>query len=311
MKRILVIGDAISDLYLDYSYKKQCPDDPAVPAYVLQNIQVVAGGAANVAVNLSALLPEGYRVDLISVIDTKTAATLDDSAVEHCVFVPRRRALIKERVKVDWGPLVRLDNRSTFEKDDVDKVHTRVKNYLAEVDPELVLISDYAGGVLTDDLISILRPFAHKCLVDTKRVDMADFNGFLLAKVNSLEYSQILSRDPFPERYFKFFVVTRGEMGARILSYRNYDSSAHLSPCHLASSISSTTSIPGQSVEAVDACGCGDTFLAGLAAGWVRFKGDPFESVAFANSAAATVVTQPKVAIADIKKTLEMIGRSE
>lgn len=318
--RILVIGDSIADVYREFEYRKQCPDAPETPVGLLSRVDLRPGGAANVAANLAALAPLDCRIDLISVIDIATAralkyASLNRVDLSRCLFVDEAQSLRKERVLFDgWDRgnrdfVVRLDNRSTIEPVDADGIRLSVRSYLRdESTPDLVILSDYAGGVLTDDLIKELRPVMGRLLVDTKRTDLSCFSGSLLAKLNSSEYRKVLLGDATPERHFRYFVVTRGEMGARLIIRKDFDEQYLRFPHNVFGSTVMTTDFQARDVEPVDVCGCGDTFLAGVAAGLIRFN-DPFEAVSFANAAAATVVVQPRTAIADLEKTLGMTGR--
>lgn len=319
--RILVIGDSIADVYREFEYRKQCPDAPETPVGLLSRVDIRPGGAANVAANLAALAPLDCRIDLISVLDIATARALKHASLNRigdlfrCLFVDEAQSLRKERVLFDgWDRgnrdfVVRLDNRSMIEPVDADGVRLSVRDYLRdEPTPDLVILSDYAGGVLTDDLIEELRPVMGRLLVDTKRTDLSCFSGSLLAKLNSSEFRNVLLGDASPERHFKYFVVTRGEMGARLIIRRDFDEKRPVFPHNVFGSSVITTDFPGRDVEAKDVCGCGDTFLAGLAAGLIRYD-DVFEAVSFANAAAATVVVQPRTAIADLGMTLGMTGR--
>lgn len=316
MNKILIIGDSIADIYRQFSYKKQCPDSPDTPAGILSATEIRPGGVANVAVNLSNLLPKSHSIDMISVLDCETAYTVKRISsnrvnMSDCVIVSSDLALLKERIIFEkWDAdnqnfVARLDNRSSIDPVFSRRVSELVKRYLDSSPdyPELVILSDYSGGVVTDELLEVLSPVKDRLLVDTKRTDLAPFSGALLAKLNSLELNRVLLTDHSPERYFKYFVVTFGEKGAHLVMRKN-EIVAQI-PC----STTMKVEFKAHKVKTVDVCGCGDTFLAGLAAGLVRFQ-DPFDAVYFANAAAATVVTQERTAVADLSQTLEMMGRN-
>jgi D-beta-D-heptose 7-phosphate kinase/D-beta-D-heptose 1-phosphate adenosyltransferase len=303
-KRVLVIGDSISDVYREFEYRKQCPDAPTVPVVVSVSDEVRPGGAANVAMNLSALLPDDYDVDLISVVDMDLLGSVRHAVgVSDCVVVTRSMSLRKERVIVDGKLQTRLDNKTAVDPDDSLMVSERVAGYLTEKSPELIVLSDYAGGVLTDHLLSLLEPVKGRLLVDTKRPRLSCFSGSLAVKLNSIEHSRVLECDPSPERHATYYIVTRGEMGARLsLNHDDHD------PRYRFRSITQSMVFRAFESEVVDVCGCGDTFLAGFTAGLIRY-GDPCEAVKFANAASATVVSQRRTAVADLGMTLELIGR--
>ncbi len=322
-RRILVIGDSITDIYRDFEYRKQCPDAPETPVGVSSCFDVRPGGAANVAMNIAALAPSGTTVSLISVIDNDLASAVHSLRTDadrvvylgYCPSVSRQESIRKERITLkgcdiedgceegDGGLIIRLDNRSSIDREDSVLVCNSIRSYLESNDPELIVLSDYAAGVLTDELLAELAPFKDRLLVDTKRTDLSKFSGSLLVKLNSFEHRRVIVDDPLPQRHFTYYVVTRGEMGARLTVNRR-DEDARRWP----QLTSTTMDFSGHDVDAVDVCGCGDTFLAGLAAGLLRYH-DACEAMSFANAAASTVVTQPRTAVADLRKTLEMTGR--
>lgn len=318
--RILVIGDSIADVYRMFEYRKQCPDAPETPVGLLSCMETRAGGAANVAANLAALVPSDRKIDLISVLDIDIAralkyASLNRVDISDCLIVDREQSLRKERILFDRldgrdrSLMVRLDNRTSIDPIDADGVRNAVHNYFESHSiPELVVVSDYDGGVLTDGLLEELRCVMHLVVVDTKRTDLSCFSGCLLAKLNAIEYDRVLANDASPERHARYFIVTRGEMGARLIMRSGFDEERSTFPYHVFGSRVVTTDFSARDADVVDVCGCGDTFLAGVVAGIIRY-GDPFEAVSFANAAAATVVSQSGVSVADLQATLVMTGR--
>jgi D-beta-D-heptose 7-phosphate kinase / D-beta-D-heptose 1-phosphate adenosyltransferase len=317
--RILVIGDSISDVYREFEYRKQCPDSLETPVGLLWRHETRPGGAANVAVNLSALAPIDCHIDLISALDVETARSVKYHSLNRVnlassIFLDQEQSLRKERIIFSgWDDgnrdfVARLDNRTSIDPNNADYVRQSVKDYLTHCLPDLVVLSDYAGGVLTDALLKELDAVRDRLLVDTKKTDLSCFSGSLLVKLNSIEYQRVLLNDAMPESHFKYFVVTLGEMGARLIIRKGFGEQRLRFPHNALGSMAITADFKARDVEARDVCGCGDTFLAGIAAGLIRYS-DPFEAVSFANAAAATVVVQPHTAIADLQKTLEMTGR--
>lgn len=339
MRRVLVIGDVIWDVYRYFSYRKQCPDAPETPVGILSQTYVCPGGAANVALNLAALLPDDVAVDLIGIIpipifqsdniwpyiDPVTLDAWNGIGSNFSFGADRERCLIKDRVYVsgmreDPNPFIaRLDNRYRFDPDDVAGMLEKLTLYFQIFSPDLIVVSDYAAGTISDAVLAALAPFRDRLLVDTKRDDLSCFSSgsdrsissipeqrSLLVKLNQHELRNVLLRDPIPERHFKYFIVTCGSGGARMTVYRDAGTPTQ----HLATmgSIRQDITIPARKVEEVDVCGCGDTFLAGFAAGLLRYN-DPYEALGFANAAAATVVTKPRTSVASLDRTLEMTGR--
>lgn len=303
MKRVLVIGDIISDVYRDTTFRKECPDAPGVRAVVDGAQEVRPGGAANVAVNLDALAP-GVTVDLIGATDAtllRSIRYLTNGRVSTWFTHITSTPLIKERILVDGEFVLRLDNRVSVSPYDTEKVTDNLRNYLAECDPDLVVLADYAGGTVGIQALQTLLGMRERLLVDTKLIDLSLLSGTFLVKLNDSEHRTVLLSDHSPERHMENLVVTRGSRGAQLIRYE----SGHPSVTH-------TLTAPGRgNGRPVDVCGCGDTFLAALAASFVGGNTDAFTALQFANAAASTVVTQERTAVADLQKTLKMLGRTE
>lgn len=310
MRRVLVVGDIITDVYRDCLFKKMCPDAPGVQAVIESSTEIVPGGAANVALNLAALAPNAL-VDLIGVTSSDLAAVLKRRSgnrigLDFIELVGNHADdLRKERICLDGAPLVRVDSRRRVNPFLREQVGHMIRDYLANHDPDLVVVSDYDGGSLygqSDDAnLQLLLTMRDRLLVDTKISKLSVFEGTLLAKLNQTEWEQALMRDPIPERFFGTLIVTRGAAGADVIVRR---------PVEGPLSVTHTIRVKGIPVDAVDVCGCGDTFLAGLAASLLG-NSDPFTAAQFANAAAATVVTRPRTAVADREATLRMLGRTE
>jgi len=302
VKRVLVIGDIIADVYRECVFKKMCPDAPSVRAVVEIGRNVRPGGAANVALNLAALAPK-IQVDLIGVLDAPLARLIKFLSgsrvdVERCIF---DEPLCKERVIMGGETLLRVDGSDYYDFQS-KAVRRSLEEYLAGSDPELIVMSDYGSGTVGASL-PLLMEHRSKLLVDTKMTDLTSFASggvrTLLAKLNRMEWEAALERHHSPEDFFSFLVVTDGPGGVRVTTRRETEQPGTF-VCH-------TVRMRAHVVDEIDVCGCGDTFLAGLAAMMVEGR-DIYTATQFANAAAATVVTKPRTAIADLGATIGLLG---
>lgn len=303
MKRVLVIGDAILDVYRECSLKKECPDAPGIQAAIEESIDSRPGGAANVAVNLAALAPD-VEVDLIGAVSSRLYSAIGSVTVRVGLkhSVTSDESLTKERILVDGHLVVRVDNFTNITPIDSRRVKLELQRYLLRSIPDLILLSDYAGGTVDAGLIAMLLPYRDRLLVDTKLTDLSVFSRSLLVKLNEAELHAVARKgDHSPEEFFDFMVVTLGARGAEVVTNRP-GNSPHIS-------VRRNFMVPGHEADVVDVCGCGDTFLAGIAAAFLRGF-DIYESLRFANAAAATVVSLPRTAVGDLEATLKLIGRT-
>ncbi len=133
-------------------------------------------------------------------------------------------------------------------------------------DYDAVIISDYNKGFLTYEHIEyIVRSSLGPVFIDTKKTQLADISGpNVFVKINELEYKNARST---PSN----LIVTLGDKGAM---YKTSETEMLIST---------------KSVDVVDVCGCGDTFLAALAVQYLYTKNIE-TSIIFANTAAGITV---------------------
>jgi bifunctional ADP-heptose synthase (sugar kinase/adenylyltransferase) len=143
------------------------------------------------------------------------------------------------------------------------RIATNINSY------DAVVISDYNKGFLTyEHIVNIRKEFTGPIFIDTKKTDLARFEGCFI-KINALEYSQAKS---FPEGVPSGLIVTMGNRGARY----------------------NDTIYPSASVEVVDVCGAGDTFLASLVYEYLNTRSVEM-AIKFANKASAVTITHTGV----------------
>lgn len=149
--RALVVGDAMLDAYLRGTTDRLCREAP-VPIVALSQRMNAPGGAANAAVNATAL---GARVRLLSAVGDDAEgqtlrAVLEDAGVTaDAVLVERgRETLAKQRVIAGAQMLVRFDSGSTgpLQPSTEAAVVRRLEDLALESDA--VIVSDYGYGVL-------------------------------------------------------------------------------------------------------------------------------------------------------------------
>lgn len=304
MKRVLVIGDLIADVYHDVRTirGKFCPDAPDVPVTSFSREETRAGGAANVAANVAELVPDA-AVTLIGELsnDVRWALTCAAPRVDlRYSWQGGYRGITKKRLAVDDRLAMRID-RTERDPNLQEMLLMRYEKYLEQNSPDLILLSDYGGGTVGPELLTRILADRDRLLVDTKSPDLSIFSDggpTFLVKLNEVEWKAVVERDAIPERHFSWMVVTKGAVGAE-LTWRRPAGAGTLTHSMLFRS---------HDVPVVDVCGSGDTFFAGLAAG-LLYEGDSFAATRWGNAAAATVVSQPRTGIASREKMFELLGK--
>lgn len=227
--KVLLIGDSCVDEYFIGTCDRLSPEAP-VPVIKIVDNYTAAGMAGNVRDNLEKL---GVDVDFVTtdVIITKTRY-IDQRSRQHLLRVD------KESKVPRWDGITPLP--------------------LSKYD--CVVISDYNKGFLEyEDIERLIKEFNGPVFIDTKKTDLAKFNGAFV-KINELEYRSKTSVN-------SNLIVTLGSRGAM---YRD--------------KIFQTIA-----ADVVDVCGCGDTFLSALSYQYLMTEKIE-DAIIFANKAASLTV---------------------
>lgn len=258
--KILIIGDSFLDYYLYCKYRKKNPEaDGSV--YNIEHELYHLGGAAAVAMMCSNL---GATVDLASVIGMDSAGKiLNELCYAHKIFgliksadhytTHKTRLVVEDHLYPN-----RFDHEviTPIFDDIADKIIARSKQ------SDIILISDYGKGVVTDYLLENL-PTGKLILVDPALYrSWSAYSHVDIIKANEAESIAALrdthSTSPISTLaktlssiYDQSVVVTRGEIGIQYCANNG-------------NSVGENGFIPAVSVQKKDICGAGDTVFAVL-----------------------------------------------
>lgn len=164
--RILVVGDLMLDHYLWGEVSRISPEAP-VPIVQVARESDTAGGAANVALNLAAL---GVKTELIGCLGAdqpggRLQAILAAKAVDtaRCVVRASVDTIVKTRVIARNQQLCRLDREGTRTGYAIlpDAALAALLEE-AVIAADAVIVSDYAKGVVTQELLDLLLALGRK-----------------------------------------------------------------------------------------------------------------------------------------------------
>lgn len=195
--KVLVLGDIMLDRYWWGDVSRISPEAP-VPVVRLRRTSLAAGGAANVAVNVAGL---GATPMLFGVIGNdheadQVRSVLGDVGVgvEHIISTGDRPTTVKTRVIAHSQQVTRIDN----EMDDGLSPETerlladRVSEAVGSADA--VIVSDYAKGLLTDQVLSrvidVCTTAGKPLLVDPKGKDYTKYRGATMITPNRREAAE-------------------------------------------------------------------------------------------------------------------------
>ena len=192
--RVLVIGDVILDRYRIGEALRLSPEAP-IPVLRPTRQHDTPGGAANVAMNIAALGGRAVLAGVIGGDDPGAAVTRllrEAGRVEDAlIVVPGRPTTAKTRFIAGSQQLLRLDEETTAPLDEAAAAAllARIEAALAGID--VVILSDYAKGVLCDAVLGPLldRIAAHgkPVIADPKRLDFRAYRGVTVLTPNEHE----------------------------------------------------------------------------------------------------------------------------
>ncbi len=197
-QHVVVIGDAMLDVYLRGDVDRISPEAP-VPVVRVRDRRMALGGAANVAQNVVAV---GARCDLVAVVgDDRAGGTLRDhleaaGIASRSLVTVARPTTTKTRVMARAQQLVRFD-----EEDDGDLSAPDVALVLGALaralpDATAVVFEDYNKGVLVPAVIEGALALAQArglpVVVDPKFRNFFAYRGASVFKPNQRELESAL-----------------------------------------------------------------------------------------------------------------------
>lgn len=267
---VVVLGDLVADEYL-FGETDRVSREAPVPIVRWESVQTRPGGAANVVANVAALGAKARCVGLVGAdsagrtllsllegagADTSNVVTLRDRCTETKtrILAGGRSTTRQQMLRVD-----RADERPITSRQRARLVSAFEK---ACKGADVIVVSDYGGGLVDDALADTLRKLARKIPVCVdSRYDLARFAGVTVAKPNEPELEAVVGRRLKTAQDIEdagrllreklgvaALVVTRGQHGLDVFLDERVENVPVWGPS-----------------EAVDVTGAGDTVLAALA----------------------------------------------
>jgi len=155
---VLVVGDIMIDRYLSGTVDRISPEAP-VPVVHLRTRDSRLGGAANVALNLSALGAKPYLCSVVGEDENgeQVRALLPEAGLSARGLVrsAERLTTVKTRVLAASQQLLRVDQEDTHDLSarEAGQFLNTVRSLLEQRDIHAILFQDYNKGVLSEAVI--------------------------------------------------------------------------------------------------------------------------------------------------------------
>jgi D-beta-D-heptose 7-phosphate kinase/D-beta-D-heptose 1-phosphate adenosyltransferase len=298
--RVLCIGDVMLDHYVYGQVERVSPEAP-IPVLWIEREMKTLGGAGNVLRNLRAL---GVASSFISVVGNDEAGReigrlveAQDGAEAHVLVQPQRTTTVKTRYIASNQQLLRADRESAIPVDPyIREDLLRLARELVADNP-VVVISDYAKGVLTEgvapEIIRAAREAGARVIVDPKGGDHIRYRGADLVKPNRRELAHATGMPVATDSEIIAasralidrcgFAAVLASLGAEGLVLVSSDGSAHIERAAVR--------------EVYDVSGAGDTVVAMVAAA-LACGISLTDAARLANAAAGVVVGKIGTAVA-------------
>jgi D-beta-D-heptose 7-phosphate kinase/D-beta-D-heptose 1-phosphate adenosyltransferase len=298
---VLCVGDLMLDEFVYGEVSRISPEAPA-PVIAVQRSETNIGGAGNVARNIAALGARCIFVGLVGEDEggAKLKAQLSQESLIESMLIsdPARPTTRKVRfvsehfsthmLRADWE--VAQPASADIEQKLIDAILPLLPR------ADIVLLSDYAKGVLTArvirNVIDAARKLGKRVIVDPKSPNFAIYRGATLLTPNRREFAEATrsradteksiadaAQDAMQLADCEAMLVTQSEHGMTLVP-RNGEA----------------IHVPAHPVRVRDVSGAGDTVAAVLAVA-LAAGGDWETTLRMANAAAAVAVSKKGTAI--------------
>lgn len=311
--KVLVLGDVMLDRFVQGKVERISPEGP-IPVLKVESDTLMLGGAGNVARNLVAA---GTHVDFLSVVGDDEAghtvtglfARLEGVAPDLLVD-PGRVTPIKTRYLAGGQQLLRADREeiAPLSDDRREKLIRRIEEMVPGAGA--VVLSDYAKGVLPDEVIAAVMKAAKAAdvpvIVDPKGKDFARYAGAALVTPNRAELAAAtgLPAGTDDEAAAAGTAVIANSGIAAVLATRGPDGMTLVAPG------AEPLHLGARAQEVFDVSGAGDTVVA-VAAAAVAAGLTLANAAALANTAAGIVVGKTGTAAAEADEIVAALHASD
>ena len=282
---VLVVGDVMLDRYWHADANRISPEAP-VPVASITDTHDRAGGAANVAQNISSL---GSHVTLVGAIGNDQEGEALKQILHkqnintNLVSSSLIRTTSKIRIVSRNQQLIRLDfdDKAHSCSADIEQAFSACVKQCS-----IVILSDYGKGVLTEvqAIIQAAQANNKKVIVDPKGIDFSKYKNASVITPNYSEFCAVVgecdseqdiyqkAQSLCEENNFEALLITRSEKGMTLVMQDG-----------------AVTNFPAQMREVYDVTGAGDTVISAFAMS-LAADGDFNQAARVANIAASIVV---------------------
>lgn len=297
--RVLCVGDVMLDCFV-YGHVDRISPEAPIPVLRVEREAAMLGGAGNVVRNIVGL---GASVEFVSVVGSDSAGLEVTGLVgqlqgvePHLLVERQRQTTIKRRFVAGSQQLLRADQETVAPLGEATVADVVRLVQAAVADCDVMVLSDYAKGVLTprglQAMIAAAQIAGKPVIVDPKGVDFSRYRGATLLKPNRRELAEAtqmdVDSDAAVERAARKIITACGVEA--VLCTRGVDGMTLVTS-------QDVHHLPAVAQEVFDVSGAGDTVVATLAVG-IAAGLSWLDAARLANVAAGIVVGKVGTAVA-------------
>ena len=315
--RVLVIGDIMLDRYYR-GYTDKISNESPIPVVNVQIIDDHAGGAANVALNISRM---NGKVGLCGFVGNDEPANvlsrlMKEAAVDrHFIYSKSSPTITKIRIlsqrkeshkagESNSQSMLRLDFEDDISDEDTNRLVKKTSQIIDQYNVVILSLSDCSKGVIKQSkaLISLAKSKNIPIIVDPKFDKIDIFEGATILKPNLKEFEIMVgsfsTEDALLEKAHR--LVSECSLDGLLLT-RDIDGMT------LVLSDGVVKTIPSVAKDVVDVNGAGDTVIAVMAMA-LSCGYSFYEAMILANNAAGVVVNKRGTATASVNELISFLG---
>jgi rfaE bifunctional protein kinase chain/domain len=294
---ILVVGDIMLDRYIVGEVKRISPEAP-VPVVHVNNTYHTLGGSGNVirnlrelGVNVTCCARIGNDQNGALIIDELNKSKVNSKVVVDVEYptITKTRVIAGER----QVQMLRIDEEEiSCKKDDLvyNSLHYLYKNETFN----MIIVSDYAKGFVTFEVMEKIRKFGVPIIVDPKPSNNILYHDVFMLTPNEEEYNIMsLMSSAILGKNIPYILKTMGRKGMDLINKNN-----------------EKIYIPTTPLDVYNVSGAGDTVIA-VVATCLSIGLDVEHSARVANKCAGYVVTKPGTTVIPKTKFKLYVLRSE
>jgi rfaE bifunctional protein kinase chain/domain len=278
--KILVVGDIMLDKYVVGNVSRISPEAPVQIVHVKEEYYTL-GGCGNVVRNIREL---GAQVDCLASVHMdyngeRIKDELDRIGVGDIVGYNSRETTVKERIIADERKvqMLRID-REHINKIDADKTIKQFKEY-GRKKYDMIVISDYAKGMITKELMDFLRTQKTEFIVDPKPINGFLYNGAFMITPNEKEWIVMKLSSQYNLKNVKYILETKGSKGMCLYDFNQ-----------------SWNIVTEDPLDIYNVSGCGDVVISVMAV-CLSMGSNAVQAAKIANKCAGYTATKPGTSI--------------